>query len=203
MFESVNDEGTMKEIMKTKRLILREMVIDDLPATWEIVGDDVTMEAWDGAWSEEENLAGLEKQINGYRENGFGRWAVVLKGTDKFIGICGLQYCNTDKDSVLEVGYLFNRKFWHNGYATEAAIACKRYAFDVLGEQEVFSLVRDTNLASMNVAIRNGMLVRGRFTTHYNGMDMPHYIFSAKKPAANLPTYFSTDPYFRLRERSD
>ena len=167
-------------IMETKRLILREMVMTDLPATWEIVGDDITMAAWGGAMSEEENLAGLEKQIIGYRENGFGRWAVVPKDTDRVIGICGLQFCDTDKDSVLEVGYMFNRAFWHNGYAIEAAIGSKKYAFDVLGEPEVFSLVRDTNLASINVAIRNGMLVRGRFIKQYKGVAMPHYIFSVR-----------------------
>jgi RimJ/RimL family protein N-acetyltransferase len=172
----------MKTIIETERLILREMVMDDLPATWEIVGDNITMAAWNGAWSEEEIIAGLEEQINGYRDNGFGRWAVMIKGTDRVIGICGLQYCETDKDSVLEVGYLFNRAFWHNGYATEAAIASKRYAFDTMGEKEVFSLIRDTNLASMNVAIRNGMLIRGRFTKCYKGVDMPHYIFSVRKP---------------------
>ena len=171
----------MKTIIETQRLVLREMVMDDLPATWEIVGDEITMAAWNGAWSEEENLAGIEKQIHGYRENGFGRWAVALKDTNRVIGICGLQFCDTDKDSVLEIGYLFNRAFWHNGYATEAAVASKRYAFDVLGEREVFSLVRDTNIASMNVAIRNGMLVRGRFTKHHKGVDMPHYIFSVTK----------------------
>ena len=171
----------MKEIFTTARLTLREMTMNDLPATWEIVGDDITMAAWNGAWSEEENLAGLEKQIVGYRKNGFGRWAVALKDTGRVIGICGLQYCDTDKDSVLEVGYMFNRAFWHNGYATEAAIACKRYAFDVLGFDEVFYLIRDTNYSSMNVAIRTGMLIRGRFTKHYRDEDMPHYIFSVRK----------------------
>jgi len=170
-----------KTIIETERLILREMVMTDLPALWEIVGDDITMAAWNGAWSEEENLAGLEKQINSYRENGFGRWAVVPKDTGRVIGICGLQYCDTDKDSVLEIGYMFNRAFWHKGYAIEAAIGSKGHAFDVLGEAEVFSLVRDTNLASMNVAIRNGMLVRGRFIKQYKGVDMPHYTFSARK----------------------
>ncbi len=32
----------------------------------------------------------------------------------------------------------------------------------------------------MNVAIRTGMLVRGRYTKNYRGTDMPHYIFSAR-----------------------
>jgi RimJ/RimL family protein N-acetyltransferase len=160
------------------------MTRDDLPATWEIVGDDETMYAWNGAWSEQENIEGLEKQLRGYAENGFGRWAVVLKDTGRVIGMCGLMWWDTDKDRVLELGYLFNRAFWHNGYAAEAAIACKRYAFDTLGFDELFSLIRDNNYASMNVAIRCGMLVRGRYIKHYKGEDMPHYIFSARRAAS-------------------
>jgi RimJ/RimL family protein N-acetyltransferase len=171
----------LKIIAETERLILREMTPEDLPAMREIVRDEKTMYAWNGAWSEEETIEGLEKQIRGYRENGFGRWAVVLKETGHVIGMCGLMWWDTDKDRVLEIGYLFNRAFWHNGYATEAAAAVKRYAFDALNYAEVFSLVRDNNYASMNVAIRNGMLVRGRYTKRYKGEDMPHYIFSARK----------------------
>jgi len=168
-------------ILETDRLVLREFTIDDLSATQKIVCDEQTMYAFNGAWSEEENLEGLQKHIQGYREHGFGRWAVVLKETGKVIGICGLQWCDTDIDKVLEVGYFFNRAYWSNGYAIEAAAACKRYAFDVLNYSEVFSLIRDTNLASMNVAIRNGMLLRGRFIKHYKGEDMPHFIFSARR----------------------
>jgi len=168
-------------IIETERLALRELTLEDLSATRDIVCDEQTMYAWNGAWSEEENLEGIQKQIRGYREDGFGRWAVVLKETGAFIGMCGLQWCETDRDRVLEIGYLFNRAYWHNGYAAEAAIACKRHAFDVLGFDEVFSLVRDTNIASMNVAIRNGMTIRRIYAKHYKGEDMPHYVFSARK----------------------
>jgi len=78
----------IKEILKTGRLILREMSLDDLHETRKIVCDEQTMWAWNGAWSEEENLAGLEKQLRGYTEDGFGRWAVILKETGAFIGMC-------------------------------------------------------------------------------------------------------------------
>ena len=168
-------------IFETKRLILREMTTADLPALRDIVQDEQTMLAWGGAMNEEETVKGLEKQLASYRENGFGRWAVILKETGALIGMCGLQWIDTDKDTVLEIGYLFNRTYWHNGYATEAAIACKRYAFDALKHDEVFSIIRDINYASMNVAIRTGMTIRGRYTKQNKGEDMPHYIFSVRK----------------------
>ena len=169
------------DILETERLILRELNIDDLTSTREIVCDEQTMYAWNGAWTDEENLEGLKKQINGYRENGFGRWAVVLKESGKFIGLCGLMWCETDKESLLEIGYLFNRAFWRKGYATEAAIACKNYAFNVLGYNEVFSIIKYNNYNAMNVAIRNGMLVRDSFIKHYKGVDMLHFVFSVRR----------------------
>jgi len=151
----------------------------------EITGDDETMAAWNGAWSEQENLETLERHIRGYDENGYGRWAVVLKETGKMmgkmIGNCGLMWWDIDTGRVLELGYMFNRNYWHHGYATEAAIACKKYAFDVVGIDEVFSIVRDDNFSSMNVAIRNGMLVRRRYMKQYKGESQPHYLFSARR----------------------
>ena len=75
---------------------------------------------------------------------------------------------------VLEIGYLFQRAYWHQGYATEAARACRKYAFEVLDAGEVCSIIRDTNTASQKVALRNGMKAADRWTKHYRGVDMPH-----------------------------
>ena len=50
-------------ILETERLILREMTLDDLPAMQEIVCDEQTMYAWNGAWSEEESLSGLKSKF--------------------------------------------------------------------------------------------------------------------------------------------
>ena len=62
----------------------------------------------------------------------------------------------TSRFHRLEVGYLFNRAFWRHGYATEAAAAIRDRAFTDLAASEIWAQVRDTNLASMNVAIRLG-----------------------------------------------
>ena len=75
------------------------------------------------------------------------------------------------------MGYLFRRDCWHRGYATEAARACKEYAFRELGAWEVYSIIRDTNLPSQRVALRNGMALWGSFVKHYYGVEMPHLVF--------------------------
>ena len=82
---------------------------------------------------------------------------------------------------VLEIGYLFQKSYWHSGYATEAAKACKKYAFEMLNADEVCSIIRDTNTASQNVALRNGMILTDSWVKHYRGVDMPHYRYVAYK----------------------
>ncbi|MDL2254498.1 GNAT family N-acetyltransferase [Ruminococcaceae bacterium OttesenSCG-928-I18] len=172
---------TGQPVIQTRRLYLREMDEADLPTLRRILQDRQTMRAWQHAFSEEEVRAWLSKQRSRYEEFGYGLWAVCEKAGGSMVGQCGLSWQKAGEDRVLEVGYLLQRDHWHKGYALEAARACKEYAFGVLDQTEVFSLIWDENIASMNVAIRNGMLVRGRFLLHYWGADLPHLIFSARR----------------------
>ena len=168
-------------ILETERLILREMTQEDYPALAQILQDREAMFAYEHAFSDEETQAWLNRMLERYRADGYGLWAVVRKETGEMIGQCGLTRQRVEEREVLEIGYLFQRKHWKQGYAIEAARACKVYAFETLNADEVFSIVRDNNIASMNVAIRNGMTIRSRFTKHYYDMDMPHYAFSIRK----------------------
>lgn len=161
-------------IIETERLYLRELNQEDFDSLCRILQDETTMIAYEGAFTNKEVQEWLDRQMDRYLAYGFGLWAVVLKDTNEMIGQCGLTMQPWKEDEVLEIGYLFERKYWHHGYATEAAKACKKYAFEVLGANEVCSIIRDTNLASQNVAIRNGMNIRDRWTKHYRGVDMPH-----------------------------
>lgn len=170
-----------KIILETPRLILREMTQEDLSALSAIMQDDMTMYAYEGAFSDIETQEWLNRNIKRYQTDGVGLWAVILKETGDMIGQAGITMQNVEGERVPEVGYLFNRKYWGKGYATEAAIACKEYGFSVLGYPEIFTIIRDTNIPSLNVAIRNGMLIRKRFVKYYRGVDMPHFVFSAKK----------------------
>lgn len=168
-----------KVILETKRLLLREMNESDFDALCKILCDEETMYAYEGAFSDQEVGEWLDRQLSRYREFGFGLWAVVLKETGMMIGQCGLTMQPWKNAEVLEIGYLFQRNFWHNGFATEAAIACKKYAFEVLKADEVCSIIRDTNIPSQKVAERNGMTKKDAWTKHYRGVDMPHFRFVA------------------------
>ena len=168
-------------ILETERLLLREMTQDDLPALQGILQDEETMYAYNGAFDEAETQAWLDRQLSRYAQYGFGLWAVVLKESGGMIGQCGLTMQPWRGDEVLEVGYLFNRAFWHHGYATEAVRGCMEYAFDLLGAREVCSIIRETNLPSRRVAERNGMTVRDSWVKHYRGIDMPHVRYCAAR----------------------
>ena len=171
----------MKQILSTGRLFLREMTRDDFPALAAILQDEQTMYAYEGAMSDAETREWLDKQFARYETDGVGLWAVCLRETGEMVGQAGITMQTVEGEQLPEIGYLLNRAYWHMGYAAEAAIACKQYAFEVLGIGEIYSIIRDTNIASMNVAIRNGMTMRKRFIKHYRGVDMPHLLFSVKK----------------------
>lgn len=169
-----NNEGDVTMILETERLYLREMNQADFNSLCKILQDEKTMYAYEGAFNDTEVQEWLDKQISRYEKFGFGLWAVILKETNEMIGQCGLSMQPWKDREVLEIGYLFQRQYWHKGYATEAARGCRKYAFEVLDAGEVCSVIRDTNTASQNVAIRNGMTVADRWIKHYRGVDMPH-----------------------------
>jgi len=167
-------------IARTARLVLRPMVGDDLEPLRDILADPIAMTAYEGAFDDDESAQWLARNLRRYEDDGFGLWAVDLPGTG-MIGQCGITRQRIGEDEVLEVGYLFQRAHWHRGYATEAAIAARDWGFRELGAETIWAKVRDTNIASMNVAIRMGMTVRRRFVVRYRGVDMPHLGFAVDR----------------------
>ncbi len=171
-------------ITETERLYLRELTQDDFDAIKRVLQDDEAMRFYEGAFTDDEVHGWLDRQIDRYNMHGFGLWAAVLKENDEIIGQCGLTMQPWKGQEVLEIGYLFEREYWHRGYATEAAEACNEYAFSVLGVDEVCSIIRDSNIASQNVALRNGMMLIDSDIRHYKGVDMPHFRYAVRRDNA-------------------
>ncbi len=168
-------------ILETERLYLRELNETDFDSLCGILQDGETMYAYEGAFSDSEVREWLDRQIARYQKWNFGLWAVILKENGKLIGQCGLTLQPWNNLEVLEIGYLFNKAYWHKGFAAEAAAACKNYAFNVLKAAEVCSIIRDTNIPSQKVALRNGMVKTDSMIKHYKGIDMLHYRYAVKR----------------------
>ena len=166
-------------VLETERLLLREMGQSDLAALCAILQDDETMYAYEGALSDDEAQAASDR-----------RWARARRlrivggrrpETWRHEYPRGLTYQDADGVRVVEVGYLFRRSFWHRGYATEAARVCRDYAFDQVGVDTVYSIIRDTNIPSQKVALRNGMKPEGSFVKRYRDVDMPHIVYAVSR----------------------
>ncbi len=171
-------------LIETDRLLLREMTLADIEALSSILQDENVMYAYNGAFSDEETLAWMQKQLQRYKEYGFGLWGMFLKGTGEMIGQCGITMQEYKGGLIPEIGYLLAHKYWHKGYAIEAATACREYGFNVLRFDALYSIIRDTNIASQNVAFRNGMTITDTIVKHYRGVDMPHTVFCVRKDDA-------------------
>lgn len=91
-------------------------------------------------------------------ENGLGGMnALIDKNTNEFVGQCGLLIQNIDETEELEVGYSIMPAHRGKGYATEAAIKCKEFAFENNFAPSLISTIVPENTASIQVALNNGM----------------------------------------------
>lgn len=176
----------MKKILETPRLILREMISSDYEDLCEILQDEQTMYAYAHAFDDDEVQNWLEKQLRRYEKDSIGLWAVICRDNGKMIGQAGLTWQDVEHPvaegkPMLEIGYLLNRAYWNQGYAIEAARACKEYAFTILQAEQVCSIIRDTNLTSQKVARKNGMQPVARFVKRYYGLEMPHDVYLIRR----------------------
>ncbi len=145
-------------VIETDRLFLRELDLNDTNVLIELFSDPIAMKFFPAVKTNNEVNEWIQKNIDSYLTNKFGLYLCVLKQNGLAIGYCGfiLQPDVDGKDEV-EIGYGLIRKFWHKGYATEAAVGCKKYGFEKLKLDNIISLIRPENIPSINVAIRNGM----------------------------------------------
>lgn len=164
-------------ILETERLILRQLEDKDMNDLAEILQDTEVMYTYEHIFSYEDVKDWLQRQKERYQHYGFGLWAVVLKENHEMIGQAGLTIQKYKDQEVLEIGYLLKKKYWHQGYASEAALGCKIYAFDYLKAESVYSIIKADNKASIKVANNIGMKKIDEFITQYYHGDMLHYLY--------------------------
>jgi RimJ/RimL family protein N-acetyltransferase len=156
--QSAPEAAVDRVILETPRLILRRHVMGDADALESVLGDPVAMEFYPAALDRRGVEEWITRNIERYRHDGFGKWAMVIKSTGEVGGSCGCALQEVEGRNEIEVGYNVRRDLWGNGYATEAARACTEYAFRELGAIRVISMIRPENVRSIRVAEKNGMV---------------------------------------------
>ena len=129
-------------MLKTDRLILRDLQESDLQALIALNQDPEVMQYFPKPYSQAESLwlyQGIQDEVKAY---GYSLWAVEEKTSQEFIGLVGLHHSDlrifAGKEAV-EIGWRLRKEFWNRGYATEAAQACLDFAFQQAGLSEVYS----------------------------------------------------------------
>lgn len=155
----------MKIYLKTERLILRSWKNEDKKPFAEMNGNRNVMKYFPATLSVEESNAFVDRINVEFEETGFGLYAVEIKGTSEYIGYVGFHRFTFDApfSPGWEIGWRISDKFWHKGYATEAAIACINYAREKQFCNKLYSFTAVPNIPSENVMKRIGMNYQGTF----------------------------------------
>jgi RimJ/RimL family protein N-acetyltransferase len=154
--------------LETERLILRVPELGDADGYAGIWGDPEVMRFLGGQAVPPENVPkGIERMLGHWERHGIGLFSLVRKEDERLVGRVGYLLWDTARwvnamheqltgDLELEIGWTIGREFWKLGYATEAAAACRDYAFGELRRDRVISLIAPENIASIRVAEKIG-----------------------------------------------
>ncbi len=145
--------------LTTPRLILRPWREEDLPAFAALNADPEVMAFLPGCLDRAASDALAGRIRERMAEQGFGLWAVEVRGGARFIGFCGLARVGFPAHFTpcVEVGWRLARAHWGRGYATEAARAAVRYGFETLRLDQLVAFTVPGNRRSRAVMERLGM----------------------------------------------
>jgi [ribosomal protein S5]-alanine N-acetyltransferase len=103
------------------------------------------------------NVHNLLQQYTNY---GVGRFVIIEKVTGSFVGWCGLKLVTETRNNHInfyDIGYRLVEQHWGKGFATEASIACVKYAFEQLKLSNIYAICELENKASRNILEKIGM----------------------------------------------
>ena len=174
-------------VAETERLKIRKFTMGDLNDLFLIMKKESVMYSWEHIFRKKDVKKWINTQFKRYKDDGYGYFAVTLKGTEneygngKLIGQVGIMKSEIKGEKANEIGYIFDDKFWRNGYATEATKACVELAFGGFNIEKLYCTIRPENESSIRVAERLNMRKTGEFTKLYNEKEMLHSIYELKK----------------------
>lgn len=149
--------------LETERLILRKFTEEDAPAVFQnwASDDEVTKYlTWPTHQSVENSLGYMRFLLDTYKEKNSYQWGIELKETGELFGNISVVKIEEEVDAV-ELGYVIGRRFWNNGYMTEAVKAVIAFLFDQVGARRIAARHDINNPGSGKVMQKAGMRYEG------------------------------------------
>lgn len=147
--------------IETKRLIIRTITEDDTQGIFELDADPQVHQylGKKPIKSMEEATAIVQYIRNQYKNYGIGRWAVIDKENNEFIGWSGLKYETQVRSNFnyYDLGYRLKKKYWGKGIATETALLSLSYGFEKMNLSEIYAGADIDNIASNKVLQKVGL----------------------------------------------
>lgn len=162
LIKAVKIKNKVKIFAETERFILREILPSDIEAMFQLDSDSDVHQFLGNkpVTTVQESLEMIYSIRQQYLDNGIGRWAIIDKKTNEFLGWSGLKFVTeltNNHQNYYDLGYRLIKKYWGKGIATETAIASLQYAFEKLGIVEVFAMSDFRNQNSQKILNKVGM----------------------------------------------
>lgn len=148
----------MQMHIETQRMLIRDYTMDDVKDLHDILGDAEVMKHCEPAYDIEKTSRFLSEFCIGKR----GAVAAVHKDNGKMIGYI---LFNEFDESVYEIGWIFYKNFWRQGYAYEACKAVIDHAFHELHAHKIFAETIDS-VKSVGLMKKLGMQLEGIQRSH-------------------------------------
>ena len=145
--------------LETERLLLRKIKDGDYKIAykeWCSDPDQVKYTIHGIHKNEEVTKKVYDRWIEEYSDPKTLRWIIVLKSNNEPIGTIDINN-SMAKFSSVEPGYVIAKKYWGNGYATEALKAVMKYLFEELEVELVYAEFMEDNIGSGRVMEKCGM----------------------------------------------
>jgi RimJ/RimL family protein N-acetyltransferase len=175
------------DTVQTARLLMRRWRDSDREPYAAMNADPMVMRYFPATMDRAASDASVDRMEVLFDQQGFGLWALELAGTGEFIGFTGLNPMPAGVPGAggMEVGWRLAERAWHQGYATEAALAAMDVAFNGAGLAELWSMTAVLNTPSQAVMRRIGMTQHSNFEhprIEPGHPIRPHVVFHRPRP---------------------
>lgn len=155
--QGVMHKETSVQLFETERLVARQLSLHDVPALKEILSDPEVMKySVRGVCDERATRNFIDWCIGCYASHGIGPWALLEKKSGCLIGFCGVGPELVNDVEEINLGYRLARRFWSQGFATEAVNGVMSYSFDKKYCESVVVIIEPEHTASVRVTEKVG-----------------------------------------------